>query len=359
MTDRALASARIVAQGLHEPSGAALADIVGCFVAMQGQDLAGAVASVALRGGVAAADVIEAFDRGAVVRAYPMRGTVFMMAADDALWVSELCNAAMVRAQIARRPMLGLEESHFVIAQEQLVRLASGGAVSRAELFAAWQDAGLETASGRGYHVLSHLVQTRFAVYGRWRDGDNLVHLAKDHLPASSTLEARFNGDRTAAAAELLRRYVVSRGPVTLRDAAWWSKLPLKLLRAAAGELGDSVEVVAEEELVYQRAGLADAVAAAGRAASAAMLLPGFDELILGYQDRSYIAAAEHLQKLVPGNNGVFRPTAIASGQVQGTWRRSGRPGKRRLELDAWRAVSETRLGQFERCFAEFPFAGE
>ena len=40
-------------------------------------------------------------------------------------------------------------------------------------------------------------------------------------------------GDRIAAVAEFLRRYLTSHGPATLRDFAWWTKLPLGEIRRA------------------------------------------------------------------------------------------------------------------------------
>ena len=48
--------------------------------------------------------------------------------------------------------------------------------------------------------------------------------LAAHWLPAGSDLEGIFNGDRTAAAAELARRYFTSHGPAGERDLAWWSE---------------------------------------------------------------------------------------------------------------------------------------
>ena len=351
-----LVTDRIVSHGLCAPTGASVAEVVAGELAMQGQDLPGAIASIALRARTSAQQVIEAFDAGEIVRAYPMRGTVFVVAAADALWLGELCNAQQVRAQIKRRGALGLTDAHFETGLEVLAGAARDG-VSRADLLALLQEAGIETRGGRGYHMLSHFVQVGLATYGRWRDGDNEVHLASEWLPAGSTLEGRFGGDRVSAAAELLERYFASHGPASIRDAAWWSKLPLKLLREAAEHLGDSIEVIdTDGEPLYQRAGLADEVAAAGESARAARLLPGFDELVLGYPDRSYIAG-EHVDKLVPGGNGVFRHTAVASGAIQGTWKRAGKPGRRSLELTPWRTISKTRMRQFERAFDAFPFA--
>lgn len=51
-------------------------------------------------------------------------------------------------------------------------------------------------------------------------------------------------------------------------------------------------------------------------------LLPGFDEYLLGYGDRSAALAPEYSAAVVPGSNGVFKPTIVADGAVVGTWTR-------------------------------------
>jgi hypothetical protein len=50
------------------------------------------------------------------------------------------------------------------------------------------------------------------------------------------------------------------------------------------------------------------------------LLLPGFDEYVLGYRDRSAMLAPEHSQAIVPGNNGMFKATIVVDGEVVGTW---------------------------------------
>ena len=52
-------------------------------------------------------------------------------------------------------------------------------------------------------------------------------------------------------------------------------------------------------------------------------LLPGFDEYLLGYRDRSAVLDPAHRDLVVPGGNGVFKPTIVAGGQVVGTWSRA------------------------------------
>ena len=51
--------------------------------------------------------------------------------------------------------------------------------------------------------------------------------------------------------------------------------------------------------------------------------LPGYDEYILGYQDRSFPLDAEHLKHIVPGGNGAFLPMIVSRGKVVGTWQRT------------------------------------
>ncbi|MEJ1229415.1 MAG: crosslink repair DNA glycosylase YcaQ family protein [Galbitalea sp.] len=55
--------------------------------------------------------------------------------------------------------------------------------------------------------------------------------------------------------------------------------------------------------------------------------LPGFDEYLLGYRDRSLILPVEHAQRIVPGNNGMFLPMIVSRGRIVGIWRRPGGPG--------------------------------
>ncbi|WP_375141872.1 DNA glycosylase AlkZ-like family protein [Zhihengliuella sp.] len=45
-----------------------------------------------------------------------------------------------------------------------------------------------------------------------------------------------------------------------------------------------------------------------------------FDEFLLGYADRGAVLAPEHAHRVVPGNNGVFRPTVVVGGAVVGCW---------------------------------------
>ena len=73
----------------------------------------------------------------------------------------------------------------------------------------------------------------------------------------------------------------------------------------------------------------ADLLAGCRAQAAGLFLLPGFDEFVLGYADRSCAVPPEHADRIVPGGNGVFRPTVVHRGRVVGTWGWEGRGARR------------------------------
>lgn len=356
--DPELGRARLVAQGLITRPFATPADAVAAFGAMQGQDLPGALASVALRtptGGLDA--VIADLDAGRLVRGYPMRGTVFLMAADDVAWVSQLCNASALRAAERRRGQLGLTDDHLHAALEAALDAlaAAPRGLARAELMEVWASRGIPTDAGRGYHVLAHLIGHGHLCFGPWNGRDQNVVAAASWLPTGTTLAERFNSDRIAAVSELLRRYALSHGPVTLRDFAWWTKLPLKEIRAAWSLLEADFEHSGGAEASIWRPGLREEVAALGDAVNRPLLLPGFDEFVLGYADRLFAMSAAQHEALVPGNNGVFRKSVVVGGQVVGLWRQAGSARRRVLEIE-WFVEPTAGVRQLvEDAYAAFP----
>jgi hypothetical protein len=78
-------------------------------------------------------------------------------------------------------------------------------------------------------------------------------------------------------------------------------------------------------------------------------LLPGFDEFVLGYADRSCAVPPEFADRIVPGGNGMFRATVVSDGRVVGTWRRTGSGSRRTLAAEPFTAFDAA----LERAVAE------
>ncbi|NLG21968.1 MAG: winged helix DNA-binding domain-containing protein [Actinomycetales bacterium] len=359
MADRELGRRRLVAQGVVTRPFARPADAVTALGAMQGQDLPGVIASAALRtADGTVADVIEDLDAGRIVRGYPMRGTVFLLPSADATWMGQLCVGPALRAAATRRVDLELSDGNVDRAREALLTALAEtpGGLSRGQVMELWETLGQPTSGGRGYHLLAHMISETLVFFGPWNGTDQNVVLAQDWVPAGSGLEDRFNGDRVAAVTEMLRRYLTSHGPATIRDFAWWTKLPLKEIRAALPEASAGLEHDEADEPSYWRPGLVEEVAELAASLRRPRLLPGFDEFILGYQDRSFAMSEEELLRLSPGKNGMFRRSVVVDGQVRGLWKRGGRPGKRSPELERFDGLSKRAEAALPRLFDAFPF---
>ncbi|MCK0112558.1 winged helix DNA-binding domain-containing protein [Ornithinimicrobium sp. F0845] len=359
MPDRELGRRRLVAQGVVTRPFARPADAVAALGAMQGQDLPGVIASAALRtreGTVA--DVVEDLDAGRIVRGYPMRGTVFLLAAADATWMGQLCAGPALRGAERRQSDLGLTSPHIARARDALVTALEDHptGLSRGQVMELWDSIGQPTSGGRGYHLLAQFVSETLAFYGPWNGTDQNIVLARDWVPPGSGLEGRFNGDRIAAVTELLRRYLTSHGPATIRDFAWWTKLPLKEIRAALPDAARDLDQDDADEPAYWRPGLIDEVTEHAKDLRKPWLLPGFDEFILGYQDRSFAMSEAEVLLLSPGKNGMFRRSVVVDGQVRALWKRGGRPGRRALELEPFDGLPKRAEAALPRLFEAFPF---
>ena len=93
---------------------------------------------------------------------------------------------------------------------------------------------------------------------------------------------------------------------------------------AVAANAGRLVPAVVGDSTVWMSAPVAARIAD-GLAPGPSHALPGFDEFMLGYKDRSIQAPAAHLDAIVPGGNGVFRSTVCLDGRAVATWTRTVR----------------------------------
>jgi hypothetical protein len=310
-----LAALRLSALGIARAGATEPVDAVRGLLALQAQDYPGALWSVGLRvPGSTVASVEAAHSSGAVVRSWPMRGTLHLVAAEDLGWMLSLTGERMTRAAEGRRRQLGLDQADFVRAERIARRELSGGRhLTRADLLAAFDAGGVSPAGQRGVHTLAQLAQTGVLV----QSGRERWTLLEDWVPSPRRLE------REEALRELALRYMLGHGPATDRDLAWWCSLTLTDARTGLEAARGELEVLeADGQTYYHRPGLEPA-------ARAVHLLPGFDEFVLGYTDRTAQLPKERFLSIVPGGNGMFLSTIVVNGQVVGTWRREKTTTKR------------------------------
>lgn len=341
---------RIVAQRLAGEPAATATDAVRWLTAAQAQDPKGVLTSIALRTAKRSRDEVEqAFDAGEVVKSWPMRGTLHLVAAEDLPWMLPLLTPRVLAAAAARRAQLDLDERAIGRVRELTQEALQGGRrLSRADLLATWSAGGVETSGQRGYHLIAHLAQSGVVCFGPTHDGEQQLVLVDEWVRAPRRL------GRDEALAELALRFLRSHGPAPVADLIRWTGLRAADARAGVALARPQLEVLdvdGVEHLMDPRT--PERLAAARREAAGVLLLPGFDELVLGYGDRSALLAPEHAGRIVPGGNGVFRPTIVAGGRVVGTWQRRGKAAA--LELDPFAPLPARVAAAASRAYARLP----
>ena len=349
---REIALLRLVAQRLAGPRAVDAADAVRWMTAMQAQDHLGVLTSVALRTAEPTRDAVEAaLDAGDVVKSWPMRGTLHLVVAADLGWMLELLTPRIVAGAVRRSAQLGLDADLLQKAREVAEgALAGGRALRRADLMATWDEAGLPTAGQRGYHMLWQVAQASAVCFGPTDDGEQLIVRCDEWIRSPRRL------DRTEALGELALRYFRSHGPATVQDLARWAGLPLRDARAGLSLARPHLATlqVGRTDL-YLDPDTSDRLAAARKDAGRLMLLPGFDEIVLGYADRTATVPAEFADRLVPGGNGVFRATVLSDGRAVATWKADGRGARRRLAVTPFSELSPRVAAGVDNAFARLP----
>jgi hypothetical protein len=307
---RRLLSQRVVGRALATP-----VDVVRHLGAMQAQDYGQSLWAVGVRTDrCTLADVERAVEAAEIVRTWPLRGTIHLVAGTDVRWMLELGAARAVAAHRARCAQLGIDDA-LVARCERLLRAAmhGRGPVRRSELMALLEREGVQTGGQRGYTILWRLAHAAVLCLGPVREKQQTFVLLDEWVPPGRPRA------RAEALGELASRYFRSRGPATVHDLATWAGLTVADARLGIEAVGtplarETVDgtdcwLAADMDPMLDRTGC--------------QLLPGFDELLLGYKDRAAVLAPEHAAKVVPGGNGVFHPVVVVDGRVVGTWKRT------------------------------------
>ena len=128
--------------------------------------------------------------------------------------------------------------------------------------------------------------------------------------------------DRDGALAELVRRYLTSHGPATVKDMSWWSGLTMTDIRSALEMLGD--EAGSEELDGLSFWSLTSERGRRPPAARGAHLLQTYDELVVGYtESRFHGETAAELARVAWSNPTFPSGIVLLHGRVIGHWRRT------------------------------------
>ena len=318
---RSIAVRRLHAQGLAGAGFVTPVQAVERLGAVQAQDYAGAKWGLAQRvGGATEADLDRLFDEGAVLRTHVMRPTWHLVLPRDVRWLLRLTAPRVKQKMSYRDRVLGVDGSLLAKAYDVVTSaLQEGAPLTRAKLTAALAAGGIDTGDGVFAHVLVHAELDALVVSGPRRGAQHTWMLLDDRAPHAVAYEP----ERDEALGQLARRYFGSHGPARLADFSWWSGLTLADVRRAVEVAGPAL---AREEIDGVTHLLAADAEPAPRTSGAVHLLPNYDELTVGYSDRSALMPGGDAGGAWSGSD-VLGPVITVDGVVHGRWSARRRGG--------------------------------
>jgi hypothetical protein len=323
---------RAGAQLLNRPSSAARdpAEIVRLTGGIQAQDPHPARLGLRARSRtLSGADVDRArAEERSLLRSWVMRGTLHLIATEDAGWILPLFaerELSWSRRRIAER--LGLD----ALGQERAMKLVermlieANGPLPKTELAERLASKGISKDEAvAGFHVPRLAVLQGIACMGPEQGTRTTYVLAREWIGE----QPRF--DRDHALAELSRRYLSGFAPAGERDFSAWSGLPLRDCRRGMELIARELEEVrvGQEPCWVLRAARPRAVRR-----PLVRMLPAFDNHLMGHGHRDIAVPAEYVKRVWPGA-GIVRATVLADGIAVATWtaRRAG--GRITIALD-------------------------
>ena len=323
-----IARRRLGSTRLTGPRFRSAEEAVGWHLAMQAQDYAPAKWSVGQRSrGLQDEDLDRALEEGSIVRTHVLRPTWHFVAAEDVRWLLALSGPRVLRAHAGRYAQLGLDGRSLARGERIIVRaLSERGRMTRAQLAEALDRARFDRSDQRMAWLLSHC-ELRAVIGSGGLDGKQQTYALLDgRVPVGRRM------DRDEAVVELVRRYLQSHGPATVKDLSWWSGMTMGDLRSARDHLGSEVR----DETVDGLTLWSLRRTAPARAAGGVHLLQTYDELVVGFTESRFLGdpRVEGIREAWQGSrfpSGLM----LLDGRVAGYWRRTVESKGLRVEVHA------------------------
>ena len=256
----------------------------------------------------------EAYDSGRIIRLHLMRGTWQLVSAEDYWWMIDLCAPKAIAATTG-----WMHSNKISISDEELFRVrdiliqtaADKGSATKEDLVKALAEHNMQMDDHRlSYHI-------RMAeLSGTLCSGDLLPTKATYALSTEKVGPRPAQIDRDEALMRFTRKYFQSHQPATLEDFVWWSGLNVNDCRKGIALLGDTIHKKTWEGRDFY---LTDNCRTRGFRTGKLLLIPPYDEYLIGYKSRDIVLPSEHRHR-AHNNSGIFKPIIACDGIICGNW---------------------------------------
>jgi hypothetical protein len=237
-----------------------------------------------------------------------MRGTLHFIAAEDHAWLVLLRKDRVAQRSHLRFRQMGMRIDEATKAARMIARmLEREGPLTRPEIAERLEARGVRMKDPQiSYHLLFLAAGEGTIVRGPDRGQRPTYVLTRDWIRRSKKLP------REKALAELAVRYLRAHQPAEPVDLAFWAGLSMPDARRGWKAIEDRLlEVKALGRTMWALKGkLEEAPKGVKRD------LPSFDEYLLGWKDRSFIADKTTWRKINPGA-GWYHPAVAIDGRLE------------------------------------------
>ena len=258
----------------------------------------------------------EAFAKAELLRLHLLRCTVQVVSHTDIGWLLSLCKERNLRTLQSWHKSINISfsESYFEEITYVLQELLAGGkSLSKRAI--------TEKLTSLGFLLDDRLLTSllvRMEIEGLLCSGEMQGREATWAL-LSERVPTIYSLTPDDALKQLALKYFRSHSPASLEDFVWWSRLPKTQCRKALVLIAPEIEEIkVEEEMMYLYHNTPDCSDYAGMV----LLLPPYDEYLIGYKSRWVALEKKHTAK-AHNNFGVFKPVILHEGRVVGNWKAS------------------------------------
>lgn len=356
---------RMHRHGLWSPLAASAGAVVERFVAMQAQEYAYALWATAQRrvpqharqhdvpraAGNSAADLASAADRGDILRTHVLRPTWHFVAPADARWLLTLTAPHIHRGNELYYRKAGLDavtlaRVHQVLAAE----LAGGRHRTRVQLQSALAEAGVEASGLRLTYAMMHAELEQVIISGASMGKQRSYALFDERVPASPIQ------DRASALKFLAERFLATRGPVSVKDFAVWSGLPMA---DARGGVASAVEDSPErfEQVSVDGLGLWWEPATANYTAPShphVDLIQGYDEYVMSYFESKHLLFTPSAQRQKPA--AALYHSVLIDSLLAATWKHVITAATAVIQIAPLRSLSPVEAAAVEGAVVDYGY---
>ena len=261
----------------------------------------------------------KAFDEGRLIRAHLLRCTWQLVAAEDYHWIRQVIYDKGLSVMNGWTSALGFKftgqekERALGIIEEVLERQH---VATEEEMDTALLRAGIP----KNHLVYSHhlrMAELEGLICSGPLGPKNTYMLTRERIGANPGF------DRDEALGLLAARYFRSHGPATTEDFVWWSGLNVGDCKRGMAVCGRSLEPCRQNGRVFY---LHEESRKRGYRNGNVLLLPSYDEYLIGYKSRDVVLHPDHAHH-AHDKKGIFRHVVALDGEIVGNWHPSAKDG--------------------------------